>query len=407
LVDRYLTTILRPGSTCQFNSIKADKQCQGQITLGQCSDKNETGNCGFCYGDTGDRNLQRTNAWFFRMISDMYSRPELDQRCPTRGGTWGWNDYKPVLGENSWANLIGPLQTAFIRYGGVNRIPQSSTELSFAMDFLPSLQKMFIPRIHAYYYAPHNTYSHDGKAEFQVSTENNVSLMSGLKMLLQILKTLNIHPVEQNLLTSIINEIKAFVKSSYLPDRGYFSQGGLYFNTNQTWNWVQEPYFAADCQTWTISVVGPKQIDEWFGQGTTLKVWEKTKEISGYKYDPVSKLVDGIGFTENKADQVFSGEWTFGAINALKVMAAHYGGDIANKLNMEADRMRNAIEAQLTIHGSINGHDCPGVLYSNKRYYIPFGWWANPLISTASTGWAIALDKNFNLLQLGGSFIIN
>jgi len=76
-------------------------------------------------------------------------------------------------------------------------------------------------------------------------------------------------------------------------------------------------------------------------------------------------------------------------------------------LLQEADRMRNAIENELTIHGSINGYDCPGVLYSNKRYFIPFGWWANSVLSTASTGWAVFLDKNYNPMFLGGSYNVN
>jgi len=266
---------------------------------------------------------------------------------------------------------------------------------------------MYIGKVHAVYYAPHNTYSYDGTAEFQVSTENNVSLLGGLKMLMKILQTLNIYPVERGLINSYIIDIEAYLKSAYRSDLGYFSQGGMYFPQNQTWHWVKEPFFAVDCQTWTVSVLGANTIDSWFGSGTTLKIWERTKQIAGYKYNERTKDAEGVGFSEDKKDQVFSGEWTFGAINALRVAAAYYTGNAQAKLRQEAELMRNAIERELTIHGSINGRDCPGVLYANKRYFIPFGWWANPVLSTASTGWAVLLDKNYNPMYLGGFYDVN
>jgi len=400
-VDRYLSTILRPGSTCQFQDIKADAQCRGEIYLHQCADTNHTGSCGFCYGDSGDQSLNRPHSWFYRMITDIWARNELDNRCPERGVYWSWNDYKPVLGENAWANLISPLQVAYLKSGG--NIPQTSIELSFALDFVLSLEKMYIPKIRAVYYAPHNTYSYDGTAEFQVSTENNVSLLAGLKMLIKILRQLNIYPAEQAIIATLIDSILAYIRSAYRSDLGYFSQGGLYHSQNQEWQWAKEPFFAVDCQTWTISVVGAEVIDGWFGAGATLKIWEKTKEIAGYKYNHNTKIADGVGFSSDKV-QVFSGEWTFGAINALKVAATHYTGNAQAKLLQEAEHMRNAIESELTQQGSINGHDCPGVLYANKRYYIPFGWWANSVLSTASTGWAVLLDKNYNPMNLGGSY---
>jgi len=155
-----------------------------------------------------------------------------------------------------------------------------------------------------------------------------------------------------------------------------------------------------------MSVIGANVIDSWFGAGTTVKIWEKTKKIAGYKYNVHNQEVDGVGFSDDTREQVFSGEWTLGAITGLRVAATHYPGATGNKLKQEAEKMRNAIEKELTIHGSINGFDCPGVLYANKRYYIPFGWWANPVLSTASTGWAVFADKNYNPMILGGSYVV-
>jgi hypothetical protein len=43
-------------------------------------------------------------------------------------------------------------------------------------------------------------------------------------------------------------------------------------------------------------------------------------------------------------------------------------------------------------------------LYASKRYMIPFGWFANPLPSTASTSWAVMLHYNFNPLGPRGDY---
>ena len=62
--------------------------------------------------------------------------------------------------------------------------------------------------------------------------------------------------------------------------------------------------------------------------------------------------------------------------------------------------LRSGIESELKIN-------LPGgqtaYLYANKRFRIPFGWWANPVPSLASTAWSVMADKNFNPFILGGS----
>jgi hypothetical protein len=42
-------------------------------------------------------------------------------------------------------------------------------------------------------------------------------------------------------------------------------------------------------------------------------------------------------------------------------------------------------------------------LYASKRYQIPFGWYANPLPSTASTGWMIMVADDYDPFAYGGS----
>jgi len=54
---------------------------------------------------------------------------------------------------------------------------------------------------------------------------------------------------------------------------------------------------------------------------------------------------------------------------------------------------------------------CPGgglilpdgsYLYANKRFFIPWGWYANPIGATSSTSWAVCNDWNYNPFMLGG-----
>ncbi len=46
-------------------------------------------------------------------------------------------------------------------------------------------------------------------------------------------------------------------------------------------------------------------------------------------------------------------------------------------------------------------------LYASKRYFIPFGWYANPLPSNASTSWALLMNYNYNPFTLGGGRMPN
>ena len=39
-------------------------------------------------------------------------------------------------------------------------------------------------------------------------------------------------------------------------------------------------------------------------------------------------------------------------------------------------------------------------LYSNRRFFVPFGWWANPVPAASSTAWALLVERGFNPFQL-------
>jgi hypothetical protein len=63
----------------------------------------------FSYGDSHWRG---SPGFFFRSIVD-----EFAMNDPMTGETVTMMDWKPIMGENAWCSLVGPLQTAMLRYG--------------------------------------------------------------------------------------------------------------------------------------------------------------------------------------------------------------------------------------------------------------------------------------------------
>jgi len=393
--------ILDKGQTCEFPDIRGDAPCKGVLVEGECPEP--SGNCGFCYGvgSNAQRSLLKSSAWTFRMISDYWAfQGTVDQRCPEKNVPWTWNDYRPVLGENAWAFLIAPLQVAFIKYGSVANIPPNDLSLSMALNILPSFVKMCRPN-GGVAFSPNNTLNGNRDSGYDVSTENNASLLGGLKMLRYILTTKGIYLERLAEVNLLIDSIERYIKSSYDPVNQFFRQGGTYYNPPD-FQWSTD--FAVDCQTWVMSVINPLLIDQWFGTGTSNAIWQKTKALGGFNCNAITGYCDGLGFSYNTNDRVFSGEWTLGGVNMLRIFAREYSNPA---YLTEATFMRDAIESQLRQTQTIDGVPVIGLLYANKRYFIPFGWWANPVLSTASSSWAIMADNDYNPFYLGGEYRVN
>jgi len=343
------------------------------------------------------------NAWFFKAVSAYYSFPsELDARCPLFGQPWTWNDWMPILGENAWIHLIGPLQAAYISTGSIAGIPRNI--IDYAVNFLPSLQIMQIPTLGAIYYAPHNTFGTDNKLGSEISTENQVSTLAGLLILKQILQSQQIYPEKIPIIDGIIAGIKLYLMASFDTQNFYFRNGGGWDLNRKAITWYND--FAVDCQTWTMTVLGYDRVNSWFGPGTADGIWQITKQLGGYKFN--GTITGGLGFSQNQAAQILSGEWTLGGINMLKLWANKTENlNLAEMWIGEANNMRAVVSNELTV--SIPRAGLPtltAVLYANQRYFIPFGWWANNIPSLASTSWAAMVDSNFNPFYLGGAYNI-
>jgi|UniRef100_A0A7S4FS70 hypothetical protein len=409
--------VLEPGHTAGIMNIRGTAPCKGREAFGECTDKTGTGACGLCYGDAtnySDMTAPYRHAMFFRLIGDYWNyEGTKHELCPDLGRNWVWVDWKPVLGDNSWAQLLGTTQVLWLRKGGnPKRITPFAPELKLAIDFIGAVKLLRAGDTGGMYFCPRNTYYGTVHADIgsQVSTENSASTLAGLKALRYLLIKMNrpkrYATVIQDL-NQLIEGILKFLKAAYLPSHSHFRTGGAYDPRKGTFKWEDE-VFAVDCQSWVGSVLGADQIDGWFGKGTTLKLWDKTKEYAGYGKQP-NGWVKGVGYSQNDKDQVMSGEWTYGAANFLKIVASDssYSSDVKKKLMAEAEFMVKSIKEEITATHMIGNIKTQATLYANKRYLIPpelGGWWANPLPSRASTSWGVLWDADYNPLHLLGKF---
>eukprot|EP01062_Namystynia_karyoxenos_P022995 TRINITY_DN18842_c0_g1_i2.p1 TRINITY_DN18842_c0_g1~~TRINITY_DN18842_c0_g1_i2.p1 ORF type:complete len:686 (+),score=110.36 TRINITY_DN18842_c0_g1_i2:36-2093(+) len=393
LPRNYLSSVLAAGRTHALQTIIASDPC--------CAD----GSCGFCYGDNPATQTQGPDsALFFRMISQVYAVTGApDARCPSER-EWTWNDWKPILGENAWAGLLGPAVFAYLAAGrDFWAVDVHGPVLALGKRIIPTLKAMRVGNTGAVYYAPGNTWvGGNANPGSSVSTENQVSLLAGLRALRWLLTGREAAAVLADI-DSLVSGLQRYLVDSWHPTEGYFRQGGSYDPATGAFTWVQSvgiPEFAVDCQTWVGTVLGPEVVDRHFGEGASWRLWNLTKERSGYGPQPDGR-VKGVGYTTGH--DVFSGEWTLGAVNWLRTMARSggYGAQAAARLEAEAEFMLQSIKDELTVATT------PGasaVLYADRRYHIPFGWWANPLPSMASTAWMVAVLGDFNPFMVTGAY---
>ncbi len=343
----------------------------------------------FLYGDE-ETMMDRDNGFFFRMITDRYLQddPLGQNEVP---GFPNFNrvhheDWKPIAGEQAWAAIIGPLQVAYEKYGG--NIPADSPEMKLAMSVLPAMEAMQSP-IGAIYHAPKGTYGIHPKL---ISVENNLSVYAALKMLEPVLRETDAPAADR--VKAMLEKLEEFFeKYAYDPETHEFSPGGFYVEGQ----FVAQRLLATDCQTWAIAALGPEWIDAKFGAGESYRILKNV--ISRSRRIDSQGRTQGIGFTSDHA--VLSVEWTCGAILAARDAADFYAlnePDRAKDLLDEAARMRDGIE---TCKTALPGKKM-AYLYVSERYFIPFGWWANPVPSLSSSAWVIFTDLSYDPFQLGG-----
>eukprot|EP01064_Diplonema_japonicum_P035556 TRINITY_DN7753_c0_g1_i1.p1 TRINITY_DN7753_c0_g1~~TRINITY_DN7753_c0_g1_i1.p1 ORF type:complete len:706 (+),score=106.80 TRINITY_DN7753_c0_g1_i1:2-2119(+) len=465
--------------------------------------------------------LSKQNALLFRLVADFWAvQGTVDARCPDLKHLWTWNDYKPILGENAWALVLGPLNTAVRRLNGsISQIPEDAPEFQLAINAVPAFRSLKVPITDvtkpghgAVYYAPNNVFYYAGSpnpdAGATVSVENQASLHAGLMALRHVLAYKPKYNELRCEVEDMISGLESFLLSAW--NGVFFRQGGTHNKTTGVWSWGQanSPDFAVDCQTWVATTLGPRKIDAHLGPNTTKNLWETLKNLSGYGLQ-ANGSAKGVGYTTittpkyianssveasptvgvyvttpvedfNKKDfldkvayisgesmeyivilnvtaaplggsvayivflrqgnepavnvakgfsnqintnkqaagyvnatkalieEVFSAEWTLGAVNLARVIANESGYDenTVQKIIADADFMRSSIERELLTSTPTQNTfaDHPSLLYANTRSWIPFGWWANSIPSLASTSWGVAVDSSVNPLNLFGHY---
>lgn len=377
-------------------------------------------------------------------------------------GRISWSDWKPITGENAWAFLIGPLQAAYIQFIELQDqqfVPFTEPAIQNALDLLPTFAAMQ-SGVGAVYYAPAGTVANDGEAAvdpYDVSVENNLSLYAGLRLLRATLRATAagdaaLRGQDRARVSAALDLAAAMLDggvldggrrtqglASFLRNRawrdGLFVQGGLASASGRDGGWVPRlTPRAVDVQTWGIAALGARQFDQWFGEGASYALWQRVKTWGGYG---VGRELWGVGYSDQDGNGigpdgayrqgVLSGEWTAGAITAVRNMIAAYEAVPASSPRAAAARayvasLRQDEAAMLKGLAALRidryaAADMPGKpadyaqlvqlstkphLYASRRYRIPFGWFANPLPSTASTAWAVMLANRYDPFGYGG-----
>ena len=398
------------------------------------------------FGDAFQYGYQTTlktglNAYRFRMLGDSYL--EEDPFMNTQYQNYihfsgsandeaklfskiSWPDWKPITGENAWGLLIGPLQADALRG---KYIPYQNTSIQNAIAFIPAIQAMQAAN-GGIYYAPGGSDGNEGPiSKGEISTENCLSMYAGLKILAnELSKTDQFDPNADHLaiktaltnIETIKSKLEIYFKNSaWDASKQQFIAGGRFDN-----GW--KPHLdveAVDVNTWGIAALTPKVVDEWFGDKAAFSAWQRVKQwgcYSDHGQCDSSLPIQGVGFSDQDQHQMLSGEWTFGAITAVDTMIDYYGKNKIlttaelNSLKQDDQSMRLSVLRLRTDHYA--NQELPNsldnryqvtlpknelaYLYANKRYHIPFGWYANPIPSTASTSWAVMVNYRFNPFEI-------
>lgn len=310
-----------------------------------------------------------------------------------------WEDWKPIAGENAWVALAA-LQLFHKKFYNAQRDyyepAGGSAELKLAEE-LARAAMILQASNGGIRMAPIGTFKGSagvGDKEAldenwwynEISTENNLSWYAAFRMLFQITKRAEYKMA--------MDRIEYYFKSVWNPGGNFLYQGAHFRNGR----WMSNnAHFATDVQTWGIAVLGAEKLDTWFGEGAAFKMWKSAKQLSGF-YDKNGMLL-GVGYTHE--NDRLSVEWTAGAILAARELAVFYTNDHpdwAEESSWDSQSMRLGID--------ILRYDLPGnkaaYAYSSRRGWIPFGWFSHDpkVLSLASTGWVIFVDKDFNPFYL-------
>eukprot|EP01120_Amphizonella_sp_Union-15-10_P008340 TRINITY_DN2989_c0_g1_i1.p1 TRINITY_DN2989_c0_g1~~TRINITY_DN2989_c0_g1_i1.p1 ORF type:complete len:667 (-),score=152.82 TRINITY_DN2989_c0_g1_i1:49-2049(-) len=404
--------------------------------------------CGDCCEQTSTNRIP--GSYFYRMIGPTYRMNDplggnygWTWKAPPAGpnndsstkwnlaGIIHWNDWKPITGENVWAIILGPLQMLWIK--NCTNITKFTTfkdappELQLALSIIPALQALQSP-LGSMYHCPKGTqmFPADPSEETNVSNENNFSAYASFILLQYYLKTFaagTSDPVLTNALTvvnSLVQGLQQWFSTQLLSVHPIDGEYVIYQGGHVTFDGQFLPQegpqaFAVDCQTWGLTVVGAPFFDQHYGQGRAMSVWRSTKKLAGFY---LNGQLAGVGYTvynssnANQTNLIWSGEWSWGAVNMCRKLAREYTamGNTAYAAELMADAQSMIANIKKPMIPCRDGTWCGGglvqvdgsLLYANDRFFIPWGWYANPIGATSSTGWSVMNDYLYNPFEIGG-----
>jgi hypothetical protein len=353
---------------------------------------------------------------------------------PTGAPQFNWLDFKPVLGENCWAQILYPIHTAYVKSGQNLALCRDTTislsninAYDFAVHFITeSLPMMSAANSGGYYYSPVSS----EVTQLITSAENNASLYGGLYCLKQVAEAVEdtdtitmIDTMMSNIVThqtncatystSGDNIIMGFYQGTTKSGLSYtLNDSALVPNTvtEQSHDFGVDFILPVDVQTWTIASLGPELINSTLFENANVPesidsnlyvyhVWNTLCQACG-RFDANDRL-KGFGYNNVNVSEglPYSGEWTFGAIVAAKILLDYYtqlGSDYAaqvTRLTNDIESMRDYVVSETCVDGE-------AFLYANRRAETGYGWNANPIPSTASTGWAVFTQLGVNPFRL-------
>jgi len=387
--------------------------------------------------------------FFYRMIGPTYlmrdplegfygyewrAKPAGENTDPAQwwnlAGVIHWNDWKPITGENVWGAILGPMQVLLVRNCShvkqFKDLDSAPAEVQLAVSILPAAESLLSP-LGSMYHCPLGTkmFPPDEDEETNVSNENNFSAWASFKALLFILENFYIgsgdevlNHAKELLSTKLIKGLETWFQKHLLPAKiageNVVSQGGHVTFGGDYHYQKGDQAFAVDCQTWGMLVLGQKRFDTWYsGKQTAYGIWQAVKKLAGYY---INGEIAGVGYTTPEKNttqktEIWSGEWTWGAVFMTRRLSQEYetvNGGWAADLKKDYQSMIKHMQKEVV--PCDDGVWCDGgliqkdgsYLYANKRFFIPWGWYANPIGATSSTAWAVLNDFLFDPFILGG-----
>lgn len=350
-----------------------------------------------------------------------------------------WSDWKPIIGENAWAQILGPLQAELILNNGT-KIPTTSKALINAINSLDAFSAMQ-SGVGGFYYAPGGSLGNQGPIEKgEISLENNFSTLAALQVFKTILsntdQTSDVLEAKRKVNVMLnggitvngfetVGLLSFIYNGAFDEKRGVFYTHGSAVTPSSMNDWKPDtsgsPAGAAvDINTWGTSALGAKNIDTWYGAGTAKRIWQNVRNKGGY-FNSQGNLW-GVGYTLNNSvgqnpERLMSTEWTAGAINTLESLIAYYPANETEDLRQDLVSMKAGIKNLRNDKYLAAGFDNAtpkdyfmtlpesvgqAYLYSSKRAPIPFGWNANTLPSSTSNAWVLMNTFRFNPFQYNG-----